>query len=175
MAVCTDVFPAHPASLADVESQVRDAVLKEKADKLMAEKANELYQKASSMQGDLSKAAQSMGLDVKTSDDFDRQGAVEGVGPAAMFLDAFNKQPGALLSPVAIPDTRVVAKVVARTGADMTKLAAQRDAVREELKSRKARERSALFEAGLRQTLIRDGKIKIHEDVVSRLTANYRG
>jgi hypothetical protein len=57
----------------------------------------------------------------------------------------------------------------------MNQLASQRDSLREELKSRKARERTTLFEDGLRQRLIQEGKIKIHQEVVNRLTQSYRG
>ena len=32
-----------------------------------------------------------------------------------------------------------------------------------------------LFEAGLRQHLIKEGKVKIHQDVVNRLVASYHG
>ena len=117
MALVTGVTPAHPAAFEEVKDQVRDAVVREKADKLAGEKANELYQKAASMGGDLKKAAQSMGLEVKTSDDFDRQGAVEGVGQATYLNDAFAKPVGTLVGPVAIPDARVVYKVVAHKDA----------------------------------------------------------
>ncbi len=57
----------------------------------------------------------------------------------------------------------------------MSTFAAQRPLLRDELKSKKARERDQLFEAGLREQLIKEGKVKIHEDVVNRLVANYRG
>ena len=175
LAVCTGVFPAHVTQLAEVEAQVREAVLKEKLEKVVAEKTAELAQKAASMQGDLQKAAKSMGLEVKTSEEFDRPGAIEGLGPATYLADAFTKPVGSLVGPVSAPDARVLAKVLSHVDADMSKLAAQHDAIRDELKARKSRERSGLFEAGLRQALIRDGKIKIHQDVVSRLAANYRG
>src|SRR6185436_20992436 len=99
-----------------------DAVVREKTDKLLVEKANELYQKASSMGGDLRAAAKALGFEVKTSEDFDRQGAVEGVGPASMFLDVFNKPAGTLVGPVAVPDTRVVARIASKSEADMGKL-----------------------------------------------------
>lgn len=174
MALVTDVFPAHPATIDEVRDQVRDAVVREKAEKLASERANELYQKAASM-GDLKKAAQSMGLEVKTSEEFDRQGAVEGLGQASYLNDAFAKPAGSLVGPVNIPDGRVVYKVLEHKGADPAKLAEQSRTIRDELKSQKARERNALFEDGLRQALIKRGKIKIHQDVVSRLTAGYRG
>jgi hypothetical protein len=57
----------------------------------------------------------------------------------------------------------------------MAELATLGPSIRDELKSRKARERNMLFEDGLREALIKEGKIKIHQQVVDRLIANYRG
>lgn len=175
LALATDVTPARPASFDEVQGQVRESVLNEKAQRVMAERAAELFQKASSIQGDLKQAAQAMGLEVKVSEEFDRQGAIEGLGAANYLADAFSKPVGTLVGPVTMPDARVVAKVAGRQEADLSKLAEQRNGIREELKTRKMRERSALFEAGVREQLIKDGKIKINQEVVSRLTANYRG
>ena len=66
-------------------------------------------------------------------------------------------------------------KVVSHLPADMTELAAQRSAIRDELKTKIALERYQLFEVGVRERLIKDGKVKIHQDVINRLIANYRG
>ena len=57
----------------------------------------------------------------------------------------------------------------------MAELPAQTDAIRDDIKHTKARERNALFEDGLREQLMKEGKIKIHTDVLKRLSANYRG
>lgn len=171
----TGVFPAHPAVFEDVQNQIRETLTNEKAAQLMAQRANELYQKASSMGGDLGKAAQQLKLEAKTSDDFDRQGAVEGLGPASMVTDAFTRPVGSLIGPVAITDARVVAKVLERKEADMAAFAAQRSNLQQELKSRKARERNQLFEDGLREALSKEGKIKIHRDVLNRLQASFHG
>jgi hypothetical protein len=46
-------------------------------------------------------------------------------------------------------------------------------ALRDEIKSQKARDRNSLFEAGLREALIKQGKIKIHQPVIDRLLAGY--
>jgi hypothetical protein len=56
----------------------------------------------------------------------------------------------------------------------MTQLAAMRGTIRDEIKSQKAKERNTLFESGLKDMLIKQGKIKIHQDVITRLIANYR-
>jgi hypothetical protein len=46
--------------------------------------------------------------------------------------------------------------------------------IRDDIKHNKARERNALFEDGVREQLIKEGKIKIHTDVLKRL-AGYSG
>jgi parvulin-like peptidyl-prolyl isomerase len=175
IATATEVFPAHPAAFEEVEQQVRDAVVNDRVQKLIEQRANELQKKVQSMGGDLKKAAQSMGLEVKASEAFTRQGAVEGLGSAAYVADAFTKPINSIIGPVSIPDGRAIAKVLEHVAPNMAELAAQRDSIREELKSRQSRERVSVFEEGLRQALIKDGVIKIHRDVLDRLTGSYRG
>ena len=89
--------------------------------------------------------------------------------------DAFSKPVGTVLGPIDIPQMKAVVKVLAHTDADPSLLASQKDTIREQLKSQKATERAKLFEAGLVEALTRDGKIKVHKDVVSRLQASYKG
>jgi hypothetical protein len=68
----------------------------------------------------------------------------------------------------------VVVKVVEHVEPDMSKLPAERAAIRDQIKSQKAQQRDQLFEAGLKERLIKEGKIKIHQDVINRLIAGYR-
>ena len=175
IASITGVAPAHPATFEEAQNQIREALDKDKLAKVNTQKAQELLDKARSMGGDLQKAAKAMGLEWKASSEVTRFGAVEGLGSASSIADAFTQPVGSLFGPVTMLDAKVVVKVVARVNADMAGLPAQRDAIREELKSKKAQERERLFEEGLRQSLIREGKIKIHQDVINRLTATYRG
>jgi peptidyl-prolyl cis-trans isomerase D len=175
VALVTNIVPGRAATYEEVQAKVRDAFIASKLEGLMAQRANQLYERAKSMNGDLSAAAKSMGFEVKTSELFGRQGAVEGLGSANFFSEAFTKPVGALVGPLSINDGRVVAKVLEHAEGDLSQLPAQRDSIREEIKSRKARERNALFEDGLRQTLIKEGKIKVHKNVLQRLSANYRG
>ena len=169
------VTPVHPAKFEEVEAQVRDAVTNEKLTKLLDQKAQELADKAKSMNGDLEKAAKSMGLEVKTAADVTRSGAVEGLGSSSLIADAFTQPAGSIVGPVTIPQTKAVVKVLSHIDADPAGLAPQRDTLREQLKGQKAQERGRLFETGLVDALIRQGKIKMHQDVVSRLQSSYRG
>jgi peptidyl-prolyl cis-trans isomerase D len=174
MGSVTAVNPAHPATFAEVESQVRDAVNKDKLNEYTNQKAQELADKAKSMNGDLEKAAKSMGLEVKTGESA-RTGSIEGLGSASYIGEAFTKPVGTVLGPVSLAGQVAVVKVLEHMNADPAGLAAQKDTIRDELKTKKAGERDKLFEAGLVDALTREGKIKIHKDVVSRLEAQYRG
>jgi peptidyl-prolyl cis-trans isomerase D len=174
MASVTGVNPAHPSTFEEVQNQVKDAFVAEKVAKITDQKVQELMDKAKST-GDLEKAAKSMGLEAKTQDNVTRTGAIEGLGSASYIADAFTKPAGTLLAPVTFPDTKAIVKIVSHDAPDMAGLAAQKDVLREQLKNQKAREREKLFEAGLVEALTKDGKIKVHKDVVNRLTASYRG
>ena len=174
MAVCTGDTPAHPAAFEEVESKVHDALVKEKLIKLVDQKANQLIEKVHANGGDLEAAAKSMGLEAKTSDAVDRAGAIEGLGSAGMFPDAFTKPVGSIIGPNGLAaDSKVVCKIVEKIPADLSGLASQRAAIRDQLKGQKENARGSLFEEGVREALIKEGKIKVHQDVIDRLIASY--
>jgi peptidyl-prolyl cis-trans isomerase D len=175
VAVVTEVFPAHQAELAAVEEQIRQRLTADKLDALAGARAQALFEKAQSLGGDLRKAAQAMGLEVKSPPEFTRDGAVEGLGSAGYLQGVFGGSVGQLLGPVDMNGQRVVYKVVAKIPAAESELAAQRESLMEELRNRKARERLELFEDTIRNQLVKSGKVKIHQDVINRLVSNYRG
>ena len=112
---------------------------------------------------------------MKTSDEISRTGAVEGLGSASYVQEGFRLPDGTVFGPVPTPDSTVVAKVISHGQPDMSKLAEQRATIRDELKGQRGRDREMLFEASLREALIKQGKIKIHQDVINRLITQYRG
>jgi peptidyl-prolyl cis-trans isomerase D len=175
LASVTGVAPAHPAAFEEVQAQVKEALTTEKLTKLAEQKAQELVAKAKSMNGDLEKAAKSMGLEVKTAANVTRVGAVEGLGSASYIGEAFSKPDGSILGPISMPQQKVVVKVLAHVAVDASGLAMQRDSLREQLKSQKAQDREKLFETGLVDSLTRAGKIKLHKDVITKLESSYRG
>jgi hypothetical protein len=175
VAVVTEVFPSHPAELAEVEGQIRERLTTQRAGQMVEERAREVLEKAKSMNGDLKKAAQSAGLDWKETPEFTRDGAAEGLGPASYVQEAFADAPGTVFGPVTIEDRKFVCKVAARNPADVSQLEVQRSDIAQQLRERQMRERSEIFEAALRDRLVKEGKIKIHQDVINRLVSSYRG
>jgi peptidyl-prolyl cis-trans isomerase D len=174
LAVVTAVIPARPNTLAEVESQVRDTVVKNRMAAAVQTHARELAAKAKANGGDLAAAAKSMGLEVKTSEEFNRQASLEGIGPAIYVHEGFALPDGAVFGPVATDQGgSIVAKVIAHVPADMSQLAGSHDAIRDELKNQRARDRNSLFETGVREALRQQGKVKYHQDVIKRLVAQY--
>ena len=115
-----------------------------------------------------------VGADVKTTPDFQRDGAVEGVGSATYLADAFTKPIGTIIGPVTVMGQTVVAKVAGQIPADLGQLGAEREGIVQALKSRKARSRQDLFEDGLVSELTRQGKVKIDKDMITRIRKDFR-
>ena len=173
LASVTDYQPARQATLEEARTDVRNKESQEKVQQILARKANDLAAKAQSMGGDLQKAAKEMGIEVKTSTDVNRQGAIESVGSASSLPEAFAKPVGSLFGPVSVTGGRVVAKVLARLPADLNDLPAQTASIRDELRQQKTRDRTSLFEDGLKKRLQDQGKLKVHQDVITRLVNTY--
>jgi len=172
--VVTDVIPPRPQTFDEAKDQIKDTITSNKSTAAVQKHAQELMDKAKSM-GDLQKAAKSMGLEAKTSDEFSRSGTVEGLGSASYVQEAFPLADGSVFGPVSTTDATVVGKVIEHIQPDLSKLPEQRVSIRDELKSQKGRERNNLFQEGLRQELVKQGKIKYHEDVIKRLMTSYVG
>ena len=174
VAEVTAVTPAHGATLDEVRSQVEAAVRRQKVEELVQKRANDLAAKAKADGNNLAQAAKEMGLEVKESTDFNRQGAVEGFGSASILAEAFSQKDGTVLGPINSADGKGVLKVLSHTPADMSTFAAQQSALRDEIKGKLLRERLALFEDGIRKTLEKDGKVKIQQDALNRLLQGMR-
>jgi peptidyl-prolyl cis-trans isomerase D len=169
----TDYQPARQATFEEAKADVRNKATQEKLEKILAQKANDLFAKTQAMGGDLEKAAKEMGLEVMTSMDVDRTGAIDKIGTASAIPDAFTKPEGAVMGPISVTGGRAVVKVAAKIVADPALMAGQTASIRNDLKQKMTNDRQALFEAGLKKRLMDEGKLKIHQDVLSRLIQNY--
>ena len=160
--------PSGPAEYAEVKDKLRGAYINVRAAELLREDSKKATDIAKST-GDLEAAAKAVGGAVKTSDDFTRTGAAEGLGPAAYLRDAFTSPVGAILGPIQTPTGQAVLKVLAKTSADASQFAAQQEKIIQELKQRHAQEQSQLFEDSVMTKLINEGKVKLHKDVMDRM------
>ncbi|SPE43124.1 PpiC-type peptidyl-prolyl cis-trans isomerase [Candidatus Sulfopaludibacter sp. SbA3] len=174
LAVVGGVVPARKQTLEEARDAIRETMTGTRLSRLVMEKAIDLMNKAKSMGGDLEKAAKSIGVEVKTSGEFGHTGTVEGLGTVTYLQDGFRTADGGLFGPIAIPDGQVVAKVMNHIPADMAQFDAERNQIRDDLKSQKARDRVGIFETGVREMLTKQGKLKVNQQVLNRLIANYQ-
>ncbi len=170
----TTIVPAHQGTLDEVRDKVKNAATTDKANKVLQAKGAELLSKAKSMGGDLEKAAKSMNITLKTSSDVTRNDALEGVGNAGVIPDFFNKPAGSLVGPDPVSGGQMVAKILTATPADISGLAAQRQKITDDLHQKKAQQRATFFQQGLRDSMIANGDLKIHQDVIDRIVASFR-
>jgi peptidyl-prolyl cis-trans isomerase D len=174
LAEVLDIIPARSATFEEAKGQIRQFLSGQNLNVLLQNRAKQLVA-AATASGDLAKAAKAMGLEAKTPEPFKRQATVEGFGSASYIDDAFAKPDGTIMNPVPMPDATVIVKVMGRVPADMGLLAEQRDKVREDLKVQKARIRGNLFQGGLLDELVRQGRVKLHQDVINRIITSFRG
>jgi len=165
--------PSHPAEFANVKEQVRRAYIDQAAGETARNDAKKAAEIAKA-NGDLEAAAKAAGTTAKTTDDFTRYGAAEGLGQAAHYIQAFTAPVGTVLGPLDNPEGMVVFKVIAKTPADESQYAAQRERIVEELKQRQAQEEGSLFEDSVVNRLTSEGKIKFHVEVMKRILERHR-
>jgi peptidyl-prolyl cis-trans isomerase D len=175
VAVVTNINPARSPDLAEVEARVRAGYAQDKGNLLVGERAKKAAEMAKANGGDLKSIAKSMGLEVKTTELFTRNGAVEGLGGAAYLSEAFDKPVGTVIGPIFAGTQTVIAKILEKQGGDMAKFAAEREGILNQLKGKKSGERQVLLQDSILNTLIQQGKIKKHQDVINRLMSRYRG
>jgi len=172
--VLTGITASRAAELAEVAEQVREQVTALKAQELLTAKSAELARSAGEAGADLAKLAKALGGELKTTPEFGRDGAAEGLGESAYFAEAFVKPVGSIVGPVTMPGQVVITRVAAKVEADMAKLAAEREGMVSALKGRKSQERKDLFEDGLVNRLVEQGKVKINTDAIKKLQSSYR-
>jgi peptidyl-prolyl cis-trans isomerase D len=174
VAEVTAVNPAHPSSYEEAEAQIKKALTAERLEALMNQKTTDLIAKTKALGGDLKKAAASMGLEAKTSAEVDRAASIEGIGTSTTITGVFEKAVGEIVGPVTVDEQKVVAKVIAKNVPDFSQIGPQITIIRNDLKSKLARERNQIFEDGVRETLMKEGKIKKHQDVIDRVVAGFK-
>jgi peptidyl-prolyl cis-trans isomerase D len=161
-------IPSGPAEYAEVKDSLRGAYVDLRAAEIARDGATRAVDMAKKT-GDLDAAARATGATMKTTDDFTRNGAAEGLGPATYVRDAFKSPIGTILGPIQTPGGQVVVKVIAKTPADAAQFAAQQETIIQELKQQHAQEQSQLFGDSVMTKLINEGKLKLHKDVMDRI------
>jgi peptidyl-prolyl cis-trans isomerase D len=166
------IAPAHVPTLDEVRAQVEEDYRHAQSITLAQDKAKKLAELAKTQ--DFDKAAKSLGLTTKESNEFSESEYVEGVGSGTQLGEAFTLNPGQVSGVTSVGSNQVLFKVVSHTAPNEADFAAQRDQIREELLDQKRDLEFEIYRANLRDQFIRTGKLKINDAGMKTFLASYQ-
>jgi peptidyl-prolyl cis-trans isomerase D len=165
-----EVKPPSTPTFEEVRTKVEDQFKNERANVLLAQKTQELSDRAKS-EHDLKKAAKELGATVKTSDFVSPDGQVPDIGSMGGEASvAFTMKPGDISGPITSGGNGAVLSVLEVQPPSDADFAAKRDEIRETLLRGKQQEIFELFITSLRAQMEKSGKIKINQDELKGLT-----
>ena len=165
------IVPEHVPTLDEVRAQVEQDYRHEQSQTLAQEKAKKLAELAKTQ--DFDKAAKSLGLTPKQSNDFSSSEYVEGVGSGAQLADAFSLNVGQVSSVVTVGSNQVLFKVLSHTPPNEADFAAQSGQVREELLDQKRDLEFEIYRQNLKDQAIRSGQLKLNQAGMKTFLATY--
>jgi len=164
------VKPPSTPTFEEIRSRVEQEFKNERASSLLAQKTQELSDRAKA-DHDLKKAAKELGAEYKTSDLVAPDGQVPDIGsmtgPAAV---AFSLKPGEISGPINSATTGAVLSVTGRQAPTEADFAAKKDQIRDALMQNKQAEVFGLFLGNLRDQMDKSGKIKKNQKELDTLT-----
>jgi peptidyl-prolyl cis-trans isomerase D len=166
-------IPGRPSEFSEVQAQIRDKLVNDKAAKLAADGAKDAAERIKKGE-DIAKVAKSMQLEVTTSSSFGRADSIDGLGPAATLGDAFGTQLGGVMGPMPIQGRNIVAKVTEKSEADMAALPVEHDTLLAQLKQKKAQDRNSLLMDGILAKLTSEGKVTVNQKEIQNMVASMR-
>ena len=174
--VLNEVIPQRKADFADVEAQVRDRLVLQKAQQLAADAAKSAADKVRAGE-DIERSHEvSLSWDASKSTEFGHVDSVEGLEPS--YIREARRIPGkpvgSVIGPVMIQDRNVVYKILDHQTADAKNFAQEREAILAELKQQKARTQYDLLLDSIVSKLRADKKLRIHTEPMQRLIAQYK-
>jgi peptidyl-prolyl cis-trans isomerase D len=173
-AVITNITPSHNAEFSEVQAEVTKKYTESEAERLAQNAATEAA--AAARKGEsLEAIAKRYGTTVKTSAPFAIDGAAEGIGSGTQLAAAFKANVGDTIGPVVTGTGQFVCKVTEKVPADMSKYAANKQAIVQGLEQTKLQVQEPLFHDSIVNDLKRRGKIKTNEAAISHLIEHFQG
>lgn len=171
-----DILPPHQGEFAEVKDQVKSDYVEEQARDKASTKSKELAKLLEQQaKKDLAKAAKGLGLTVKTSDPVTRDGTIPLLGKLTE-LDpkAFSRQVEEVAGPFSVGSGQVIYHVDLRLAPQEEDFAKQKDQIQERLLNQKRQLTFSVFQDDLKRKLEASGDLRVHRDVLTRLTQTNR-
>jgi peptidyl-prolyl cis-trans isomerase D len=164
------IQPAATPTFEQIRSRVEDEFKNESSRILLAQKAQELSDRAKA-EHDLKQAAKELGATMKTSDFVLPDGQVPDIGSmTGQAAVAFTMKPGDISAPINSGSNAAVIQLLENQKPDESEYAAKRDQIRVSLLQNKQQDLFGLFISNLRDQMEKTGKIKINQQEMNALT-----
>ena len=171
----TDIQPPQTPTFEQIKVQVADQFKQQRAQMLLAQKTQELSDRAHA-DHDLKKAAKDLGATLKTSDLVDASAQVPDLGPMnGAAAVAFSMKPGEISGPLQGGPNGVVLSVLEIQQPSPEEVKQNWDRAKEALLEQKRTAFEGLYVQGLRDRLEKEGKIKINKAEMERLSSLSEG
>jgi peptidyl-prolyl cis-trans isomerase D len=158
----TEVKAPYIPPLAEVRPKIEDALKSSKALELAKAKAQEFVEKAKSAKFEA--LAKSSALEVKSSQEFARNGNLPDLGSSSPFDEfAFSSAPGSISQPIQVGQKYVVAQLKEKKPVNPDEFAKAKEGLRESLLNPKKERIFEAYVGAVRERMTRSGKIKIDE------------
>jgi peptidyl-prolyl cis-trans isomerase D len=164
------IKPPSTPTFEEIHSRVEEEFKNERSSTLLAQKIQELSDRAKA-EHDLKRAAKELGGEFKTSDLVLPDGQVPDVGSmTGQASVAFTMKPGEISGPINSGSNAVVIELLENEKPSDADYAAKRDQIRDQLLQNKQQELFGLFASNLRDQMEKSGKIKINQEEMKALT-----
>ena len=164
-----DITPAHQGTLAEVHDRVLADYRQENSADLARTKAEDVSKRVQTGEP-LDKAAKELGLEVKTSDPFARDGSLPGIGTVEPFAaDVFSMAVGQTSAPTQAGGGWLIYRVADHQNPNPAEFVKQSGDIEQQILQDKQEAAFAAFRAALNDRLKQEGKITINQEVLNRL------
>jgi peptidyl-prolyl cis-trans isomerase D len=160
-----------PPTFEQIRGRVETEFRQERAGQLVAQRAQELADRARAS-ANLEKAAKELGATVKTSELVGVNDTVPDLGKLGDQMEfALSMKPGNISDPIQSGGNAVVFSVVERQEADLQNLDSAKQRLRDQVAGEKRMRVLEVFAMQLRDRLQAEGKIRLNQQEIDRLTA----
>ena len=168
----TEMKPAATPTFEEAKAQLATELKQQKAQSELGRKAQELAEKAKS-EHNLRTAAKAVGATVKTSELVKPGDQVPDIGQLAGQSEVvFTLKPGEIAGPIqAGNNNAIVFSLLDKQEPTPAEFEQQKETIRQSVMSRKKQDLIEIYLASLRERLQKDGKIRINEKELQKLTA----
>jgi len=171
----TQIQPPQTPTFEQIKAKVAEQFKDQQAQMLLRQKTQELADRAHA-EHDLAKAAKELDATIKTSDFVGRDSQLPELGamsgPASV---AFSLKTGEISGPIQSGPDGVVLKILQVQEPSPEEIKQNWETARESLLQQRRQEYETLYVQNLRDTLEKEGKIKINKQEMERLTTQSEG